>query len=268
MDNQTFTELASAYVLGALSPEERKSFEKELSSITTEQKDELRQLLLVSESLNLAGEEQSAGSHVKEEIFRVIAAKEMTKSKAGNESSIFEKIAAFFGLDKPALSLVVSFVLLFSTIGISFYASSLYDELELTQRQLALVENEFESQQRVISVLYSPQLTFVDLGGTDADPEGYGKVMWCQKDKFGVIQLANLSNIPDDKDYQLWVIKEGVEAPISAGVFNIENRPGGTIYIDELVETDRSLINAFAVSIEPKGGMPQPTGDIVLLGAI
>jgi anti-sigma-K factor RskA len=54
-------------------------------------------------------------------------------------------------------------------------------------------------------------------------------------------------------------------APISAGVF-VQGSPG-----EDAVRTAQVAPNtqpkAFAVTLEPAGGMPQPTGPKVLVGA-
>ncbi len=52
------------------------------------------------------------------------------------------------------------------------------------------------------------------------------------------------------------------EGPASAGIF------GGTDSMEQLVNlpTDFFGADAVGVSVEPRGGSPQPTGDIVLLG--
>lgn len=83
-----------------------------------------------------------------------------------------------------------------------------------------------------------------------------------------ILHISNLPLIPADKDYQLWVIRD--QKPVNAGVFHVAvEKAGGDLYrIDNLVEADRKRINAFAVTLEPKGGLPQPSGKMYLLGSI
>jgi anti-sigma-K factor RskA len=71
--------------------------------------------------------------------------------------------------------------------------------------------------------------------------------------------------VPADRDYQLWVIRN--QTPVSAGVFSIRNDEGELFFrIDNLAETDKTIINAFAITLEPAGGVPQPTGPMYLIG--
>ena len=75
---------------------------------------------------------------------------------------------------------------------------------------------------------------------------------------------ANLAALPAGKTYQLWLIPtEG--KPISAGVFNPDAQGAGTILLPPLPEG--VVAKAFAVTVEPSGGVPQPTGPIVLVGS-
>ena len=75
---------------------------------------------------------------------------------------------------------------------------------------------------------------------------------------------GQLETAPADKSYQLWLVP-ATGNPISAGVFNpstgktshwIIKLPPGTVP------------KAFAVTLEPAGGTPQPTGPKVLVGPV
>jgi anti-sigma-K factor RskA len=71
-----------------------------------------------------------------------------------------------------------------------------------------------------------------------------------------------LSAAPPDKSYQLWLVPASGN-PISAGILTPEAGVGS-----RLVATMPTGIaaKAFAVTIEPAGGSPQPTGSKVLVG--
>jgi anti-sigma-K factor RskA len=69
---------------------------------------------------------------------------------------------------------------------------------------------------------------------------------------------------PTDKSYQLWLVPmKG--APISAGVFNPKS--GQMSHMMMKVPAGVTA-KEFAVSLEPQGGMPHPTGPMVLVGPI
>ncbi|MGH7890079.1 MAG: anti-sigma factor, partial [Thermodesulfobacteriota bacterium] len=72
----------------------------------------------------------------------------------------------------------------------------------------------------------------------------------------------NLPAIPAGKTYQLWVIADS--APISAGIFNVDNKGDNFMKLEALPSP--STIQKFAVTLEPDGGVPQPTGKMYLIG--
>jgi len=77
--------------------------------------------------------------------------------------------------------------------------------------------------------------------------------------------VQNLKPLPADRDYQLWVIDPKYATPVSAGVFQVDGQGGGRINF----KPDKNIATAgkFAVTLEPKGGLPTPTlKNLVLLG--
>ena len=69
---------------------------------------------------------------------------------------------------------------------------------------------------------------------------------------------------PVDKSYQLWLVPMN-GAPISAGVFN----PKSGQMSHMMMKVPAGLTaKEFAVSLEPAGGMPHPTGPMVLIGPV
>jgi len=80
-------------------------------------------------------------------------------------------------------------------------------------------------------------------------------VAWDPYRHRGVVSLQNLPAAPTGKDYQLWVLDPGAEAPVSAGVVT-DSRS----FAVKPVSTPQP---GFAVSLEPAGGRPEPTGPIL-----
>jgi anti-sigma-K factor RskA len=80
-------------------------------------------------------------------------------------------------------------------------------------------------------------------------------VAWDPYQHRGVVSMQNLPAPPAGHDYQLWVLDPGAEAPISAGLIT-----------DSRSFTTRPVTTpapGFAVSLEPAGGRPEPTGPIL-----
>ena len=93
-------------------------------------------------------------------------------------------------------------------------------------------------------------------------PQTLGAAVWLPNDQRGLVVLENLPAIPASQNYQLWLVDPSAPAPVSAGVFTSEaSGPARHVFTTpgNLRTSER-----FAVSIEPKGGVPRPTGKFVL----
>src|ERR1700728_1646123 len=100
-------------------------------------------------------------------------------------------------------------------------------------------------------------------GAPDAHGEGHARVLYNAKE--GMMTYDGwLPSAPADKSYQLWLVPMN-GAPISAGVFNPQN--GEMSHMMKKLPAGVTA-KAFAVSLEPAGGVPQPTGPMVLVGPI
>ena len=73
---------------------------------------------------------------------------------------------------------------------------------------------------------------------------------------------GNLAPLPADRQYQLWVFVDG--KPVDAGVFD-PDASGRALFESKDLAAIRIAQN-FAVTVEPRGGLPQPSGPIVLAG--
>ena len=74
---------------------------------------------------------------------------------------------------------------------------------------------------------------------------------------------TNLPAAPSNRVYQLWLVpSKGL--PISAGIFAPNSRGEASVILPEL--PSGVTAKAFAVTLEPAGGVPQPTGPKVLIG--
>jgi len=112
-------------------------------------------------------------------------------------------------------------------------------------------------------VLESDDVRMLFLGGHGPQPGARAKVFWSPAAKRGVLVAANLEPLPPDRQYQLWVFVDG--KPVDAGVFDVDPS-GKTLFESKDLSAVRTAEN-FAVTVEPRGGLPQPSGPIVLLGS-
>jgi anti-sigma-K factor RskA len=110
-------------------------------------------------------------------------------------------------------------------------------------------------------VLASTDVTRVDLAGQSAAPAAAGRAFWSPTQ--GVIFSADLPPAPAGRDYQLWVVTRG--GPVSAGLLKPDLPRGLALVTGTLAAPDPQ---ALAVTLEPAGGVPAPTGPMYLVGKI
>jgi len=140
------------------------------------------------------------------------------------------------------------------------------EELESRTAQLAAnvesARRDLARRDLRVRVLASDDVAILLLGGQGPQPAARGKVFWSEKAKRGILVAAALEPLPAGKQYELWVFAQG--KPVPAGVFDADES-GRALF----ESADLSAVPAaqnFAVTVEPRGGAPQPTGPIVLAG--
>jgi hypothetical protein len=107
-----------------------------------------------------------------------------------------------------------------------------------------------------VSSLAAPATQTIALTGQQMSPSASARVFMDPDKHRAVVVFANLPACPNDKSYQLWVIRGDQPKPQSAGVFDVE-KGSATITIDNLpVMTE---IKALAVTMEHRGGVEQPS---------
>ena len=93
----------------------------------------------------------------------------------------------------------------------------------------------------------------VNLQGTQKAPRSSASVFWDSASANVYLAVQNMPQLPNDKQYQLWAIIDGV--PKDLGVFDVKKDN----FIVKMQGVKKA--QAFAITIEKKGGSPTPTMD-------
>lgn len=125
------------------------------------------------------------------------------------------------------------------------------------RRQEAALRDQLAVSQTVIALLRDPATRVVTLRGLGATPEANGRLVWHERTG-GHLFVANLQPPPPGKTYELWTISAGQPRP--AGVFTVD----ASGQASQSVAATPSPVEVFAVTLEPEGGVPAPTGPMVL----
>jgi len=265
-----------AYCLGALDEAERQALERHLKDGCDECQRLVVEMLAVPNFLSFASEAHPPPRKLKERILaqiqpakaRVPAAAEkvVDRIEEATYRALQKSRRRWMGASAALAFALVIVILLFArqSVVLKNNLNVLQTQLQISEQVVTQLQMELEHRQQMINVFQSEAVKLVYLKGTGPTPQASGSVYWDSENDQAVFCAFNLPTPPADKDYQLWMIR-GSE-PIDAGVFSIDEQGKGLSFFKTIPE-DREL-SAFAVTLEPKGGRPQPTGQMFLLGAV
>jgi len=128
-----------------------------------------------------------------------------------------------------------------------------------------LLQEQKERLSTEMSALASPDTRAIALAGQQISPSASARVFLQPAGRRAIVFFQNLPANPRDKSYQLWIIRADQPNPQSAGVFDVSNTGSANIVIENLPLATE--MKALAVTLEPKGGVEQPTNtDFYLMG--
>ena len=127
---------------------------------------------------------------------------------------------------------------------------------------MADVRRTASEAQSSLAVLVAPDLARIDLAGQAAAPNATARAFW-SRSRGLVFTASNLPPPPPGRAYQLWVLT-AQPAPISAGMLNPRRERTRQRAVRHAARSAGPV--AMAVTLEPEGGVPSPTGDKYLVG--
>jgi hypothetical protein len=133
-----------------------------------------------------------------------------------------------------------------------------------TESRMAMLQRSADRNQSALAVLTAPDVARIDLAGQPDAPQASGRAYWSRA-RGMVFSAAALPPPPSGRTYQVWVVTSAA-APISAGL--IEPDSGGHVSAVFATPPDIPQPIAVAVTLEPAGGVPAPTGPKVLVGTV
>jgi len=127
------------------------------------------------------------------------------------------------------------------------------------------MKDENKDLQQINQITTDPTWAKVKLAGTQISPKASLMVYWHKEGKHVMLDNASMSLPENDKEhqYQLWAIVQG--KPVDLGVFDADSRPKKVLLDMKAVGNAQ----AFAVTLEKRGGSPGPTMEkMVLISSI
>jgi hypothetical protein len=130
---------------------------------------------------------------------------------------------------------------------------------EDANRQIAEARQLAQRAETVSAILTAPDLIRFNLTSTQSDGSS-AQVLW-SRSRGVVLSGSRLAGPGPDKTYQLWLVTGGPS--VSAGVFLPDASGRATLVVDPPPKVPAPVVGA-AITLEPAGGRPSPSGQMLL----
>ncbi|UHG90442.1 anti-sigma factor [Spirosoma oryzicola] len=158
-------------------------------------------------------------------------------------------VAASVGL----LLLAFSFFLLSQLRTTQDTLAQLQSAKDSLQQEVGQLKNTQDYSNQALALFRQPGTRTLELRGNEKAPNGDMLVFWNAKTHQVAVEVRSLPPLRPDQQYQLWSLVGG--KPVDAGVFNAD----GTNALLQQLNRPIDRADAFAVTIEKRGGSPTPT---------
>lgn len=285
-DESSPRDLAAAYALGALSPEEARAFEAYLAT-SADARREVAELRETAALLALSAPEAQPAPPLRARVLDALAAGKIRTrpTPPGAAAPVPALAPAAAPARVPAAPARRATPLLWgalaasllAAVGLGVQSERLAGRLarrtaELTERDSTIVRQtraladqgrQLASRDSTLASLLSPGVELVQLTAS-GDPDPRIQLFWDRRHGTAVLHASKLKPVPQGRTYQLWFIQDG--RPVPSVTFDVA--PGGDAIVSQVAVPSEGLVSAAAVTEEPAGGSPQPTTPVLLVGAL
>jgi len=128
----------------------------------------------------------------------------------------------------------------------------------------AQTSSEQQHLQSILQLLRSPHPALWELTGTREAPQARAHLLGSPEQTMAVLIVSGLEPLPPERDYQLWFLREG--KPVGSAVFDVRHNGESQM----VIHAPRQLghYDLAAITPEPAGGSPGPTGPIIIAGEL
>jgi anti-sigma-K factor RskA len=247
--------IVESYVLGLVSAAERIEFE----SLCVQYPEILEARIAFEQSLEeqLLSDARQPPQHLKQLIESRIASlgPESYQDDDKEVRSPVRNIAGWKWL--AAASLILLAGAIYWAIDSNNKFKNLQADNKILKDSLNQSSTRLNAMREDENVLRNPGLKMAALKGTAHAPQALATVFWdtASTSKDVYLLVNNLPQPASDKQYQLWAMLDG--KPIDLGLLDMEIREKRLLVKMKNVQN----AEAFAITLEPRGGSPQPTVD-------
>ena len=138
-------------------------------------------------------------------------------------------------------------------------------DADVARLRSTIAETEAQAD-RAVSILTAGDMRRIDLDGVQASRAATARAYWSTSQ--GLLIVADrLPAPPPGRTYQVWLIGSESAGPVSAGLINSESSGRGMLIVPAPEGVQGGTVTV-AVTDEPEGGLPAPTGSQHLVGSL
>ena len=263
-DDQRILDLIPAYVLGTLEGEELELVERRLAEGAPDLERALFEQTRVLEALAESVPPVAPSATTRAGLLRRLDRAEPGRRAHRGGRPLAAGLAAAALLARVGWSLWSQVALRRELGRLTGERQRIVAEVATLREELRRTDSELRRLLVVQQVVSAPHARSIVLAAQGGSPDGVasGRAYHDPGSRRAVFYAAGLTLPAAGKTYQLWYIADGV--PVSAGVFDPDAAGGATVVVENVARPES--IRAWAVTLEPAGGVPQPTGPMVLVG--
>lgn len=242
-------DLAAAYALGALAPEEARRFEAFLAGSPETQR-EVAEYRDVAALLALDGGEAAPSGDLRRRVLARVAETKgvpLRPPRARGRAALWVALAAS----------------LTAVLGLGLNLRSAQGELRDLRELLADTQGRLAAREATLNAIFEPGVQMYQLTAT-GDPEPGIQLFYDRQRERAIIHGFRLREVPEGRAYQLWFIRDG--KPVPSVTFKPE--ADGHARVEQIPVPTGGDVSAAAVTIEPESGSTQPTMPIKLVGPL
>ena len=242
-------DLAAAYALGALAPEEARRFEAFLAGSPETQR-EVAEYQNVAALLALGGGEAAPSDDLRRRVLARVAETKgvpLRPPRARGRAALWVALAAS----------------LTAVLGLGLNLRSAQGELRDLRELLADTQGRLAAREATLNAIFEPGVQMYQLTAT-GDPEPGIQLFYDRQRERAIIHGFRLREVPEGRAYQLWFIRDG--KPVPSVTFKPE--ADGHARVEQIPVPTGGDVSAAAVTIEPESGSTQPTMPIKLVGPL
>lgn len=261
-------ELIPAYSLGATDADETEFVKAHLADCP-QAVAELAEYSRLAEGLLFSTPAVQPPPHLKDRLRVALASSQpavlrrQAELRTTPRSGLWQRLGNLFRIPRWQLAWATTAIAVLLLLANTLYWSGQLGEIRRKQQELV---NRVAMQSAVLALVGEGNAWRVTLpaGPWDEEGEAYATVICNPERTIGFVYAENLPPLPEDKAYQLWLLRG--EERISGGLFR-PNPDGSGVLIFQAPEP-LGYYDSIGITPEPATGSPGPTAPPVIKGTL